>query len=197
MRKADWSHWSQMRTARLWECVALSLGIDPRSTSLDFLRKRPGGYGSELPFPRQRADFQSRLDIVLSHYGHDPLLEPELRYPSEPHSELRLDKFAAWVKSFGWTMPHELAELAGSAEPVPAEATQTELRPRERDTLLRLIIGMAVAGYRYDPAAQRSKVPSEIAADLEKIGIPVSDDTVRKWLKQAAEAVLPAKSQTS
>ena len=195
MKKAAWNHWSQMRTARLWECVALSLNIDPRTTSLEFLKSRPHSYDLDRQFLRERAEFQSRLDIALSHDGHDPLLEPDHRYPSEPHSEFRLAEFAAWAMSFNWPIPHEMAELAESAEKAEAKVEQGALHPRERDTLLKLVIGMAMDSYRYDPAAPRSKVPAEIAADLEKKGITVTDDTIRKWLKQAAETVLPAKPQ--
>lgn len=71
------------------------------------------------------------------------------------------------------------------------------LASRERDTLLKLLIGMAVAGYSYNPAASKSPVTKEIADDLASLGISVSDDTVRKYLKQAAETVLPAKPRQS
>jgi hypothetical protein len=64
---------------------------------------------------------------------------------------------------------------------------------RERDSLLKLIIGMAVAGYAYDPKAVRSDKTTEIAGDLERAGVPLDVDTVRKWLREAAE-LLPPKS---
>ena len=63
----------------------------------------------------------------------------------------------------------------------------------ERNTLLKLVIGMAVKGYSHDPAASRSTAPKEIADDLAELGINVTDDTVRKYLKEAANTVLPAK----
>lgn len=68
-----------------------------------------------------------------------------------------------------------------------------ELSTRERDTLLKLVVGMAIEGYRYDPNAQRNEAPGEIAGDLAKHGIELTDDTVRKWLKEAASTVLPRK----
>lgn len=78
-----------------------------------------------------------------------------------------------------------------------ADATDSELddplRPRVRETLLKLIIGMAIVGYKYDPADARSSVPKEISDDLVGLGMSVTDDTVRKYLKQAAQKVLPAK----
>nr|MDP2190767.1 hypothetical protein [Rhodoferax sp.] len=71
------------------------------------------------------------------------------------------------------------------------------LTTRERDTLLKLVIGMAVDGYGHDPAAAKSNVPKEVADILANLGMSVSDDTVRKYLKQAADTVLPAKPRQS
>ena len=62
----------------------------------------------------------------------------------------------------------------------------------ERNNLLKLVIGMAVKGYTYDPAALKSTATKEIADDLAAVGISITDETVRKYLRQAA-AVLPAK----
>jgi hypothetical protein len=70
-----------------------------------------------------------------------------------------------------------------------------ELSTRERDTLLKLVIGMAVEAYRYDPEAARSPIPAEVASDLAKHGMSVTDDTIRKYLKEAAATVLPTKDK--
>ena len=77
------------------------------------------------------------------------------------------------------------------------EAQQTiqppekQLGARERESLLKVVIGMAVGGYSYDPNAGRSDRPTEIAGDLERAGVPLDVDTVRKWLCEAAEHLPP------
>jgi len=68
------------------------------------------------------------------------------------------------------------------------------LAKRERETMLGLIIGMAVQGYSYDPAAAKSTTPKEIAGDLDSLGIFITDETVRKYLKSARDNVLPKKA---
>lgn len=73
------------------------------------------------------------------------------------------------------------------------KAVNKPMPTRERDTLLKLVIGMAIKGYRHDPAALRSTASKEIADDLAELGITITDDTVRKYLKQAADTALPAK----
>lgn len=84
--------------------------------------------------------------------------------------------FDAWAKQF-----------------VDSPVLEKPLGTRERDTLLKLVIGMAQGGYGYDPNQAKSTAIKEIVDDLESRGIGVSDDTVRKFLKEAAATVLPAK----
>lgn len=58
---------------------------------------------------------------------------------------------------------------------------------KEKESLLKMVIGMAVAGYAYDPAANRSPTSREIADDLATKGIQLDEDTVRRWLKEAKD----------
>jgi hypothetical protein len=51
---------------------------------------------------------------------------------------------------------------------------------------------MAIGGYRYDPSQRRSEKVSEIAADLDRAGVGLDVDTVRKWIKEASD-LLPSK----
>lgn len=67
---------------------------------------------------------------------------------------------------------------------------ENDISQRERDTLLKLVIGMAVKGYAYDPKAARNSSIKDIADDLASLGISLDPDTVRKWVKEAAE-ILP------
>lgn len=85
------------------------------------------------------------------------------------------------------------AKLAAEQVGKPAASA---LSTRERDTLLKLVIGMAIEGYRYSPEAARNEATGQIAGDLEKLGIAVGDDTVRKWLNVAATTVLPRRTQS-
>ena len=66
-----------------------------------------------------------------------------------------------------------------------------DLGTLERESLLKLVIGMAIEGYKYSPDAARNTATADIANDLAKLGLTMTDDTVRKWLKQAAKTVLP------
>ncbi|MCV2423468.1 hypothetical protein LNV28_23980 [Paucibacter sp. DJ2R-2] len=100
---------------------------------------------------------------------------------------------------------HEsIASLKAVETPQPEESAPDQpnseertLGKRERETMLKLLIGMAIKGYSHDPAAAKSSAAKEIADDLAALGINVSDDTVRKYLKKAADTVLPANPRQS
>ena len=83
---------------------------------------------------------------------------------------------------------------AAQAEAPPAEVPPApgdevkELKTRERETLLKIIYGMAIAPpYKFDPDAKRGEAAAIIASATDAAGCSVSDDTVRKWLKEAAK----------
>ena len=79
------------------------------------------------------------------------------------------------------------------SRPVLHPGLENVLTTTETNSLLKLVIGMAIKGYAHDPAASKSTSPKEIADDLAQLGIAITDDTVRKHLKKAAATVLPAK----
>ena len=64
----------------------------------------------------------------------------------------------------------------------------TALR-RERESLLKMVAGMAIRRYRYDPHAHRSVTPQAIASDLALIDLSLDADTIRRHLRQAIELV--------
>jgi hypothetical protein len=64
------------------------------------------------------------------------------------------------------------------------------LLTRERESLLKLVVGLAIKGFDYNPAANKNGAIGQIVASLEGLGLNMSDETVRKYLKEAA-ALLP------
>lgn len=70
-----------------------------------------------------------------------------------------------------------------------------EISTRQKDSLLKLVVGMAVKGYGYDPRSKRSEQVAEIASDLAIAGVPLDADTVRKWLRAGAELLPPPQDE--
>jgi hypothetical protein len=67
------------------------------------------------------------------------------------------------------------------------EKNTTKENQKSIDSLLKIIITMAVKGYRYDPNQAKSSTAAEIQEDSEKLGISIDVDTVRKWLKKSVD----------
>jgi len=87
------------------------------------------------------------------------------------------------------------AKAASAQSAIRPDPREKPLATRERDSLLKLVVGMAMGGYGYDPDASRSEQPAAIATDLATNGVSLDVDTVRKWLKQASELLPPKKAE--
>jgi hypothetical protein len=166
---ADWELWASMPKAELWRAVALSLDSEPVDCSDGFqginLEK------AEATFP---SDFMRRLKIARAHLARN----------DNDCQIVGLPEFATFAVSMSWSLPKQFPRVAPNQSEKP-------IGTRERETLLKLIIGMAIAYYGYDAAVKRSGTVSEIVDDLKKkAGFSITDDTVRKFLNEARETVL-------
>jgi hypothetical protein len=106
------------------------------------------------------------------------------RFPKFPFS--RQDSGPTTRPTLNW------AQKTGAQNEAPASdragsVAEKPLLTRERETALKLIIGMAVHGLGYDPKAAKSPIPREVAEKLDTLGLSLDPDTVRKWLRDAAE----------
>ena len=77
----------------------------------------------------------------------------------------------------------------GIVDRSPAKLDEKPLHTKEKESLLKLVIGMAIKGYGYDPSAARSGVPGEIVTDLAEVGLEIDEGTVTKYLKWGRKLV--------
>lgn len=90
-----------------------------------------------------------------------------------------------------------LALRVGQLEAMHALTAQEKpLSTREKESLLKLIIGMATGGYGFDPSAAKSSQVRHITDDVLAAGLTIDEDTVRKWVKEAV-GLLPAEEARS
>lgn len=126
------------------------------------------------------ADWKSARDTVKSNFDH-------YRREAEEHSAAQ----KATIEELQANLATLQARLT-EAPPIPEQgAEKSAVAGKERDSVLKLIVGMAVKGYAYDPNALRSSAPGEIAGDLAELGLSIDPDTVRKWLKEGAGLLPP------
>ena len=164
------SDWTLAPSWTLKEGVALSLIVPPEREL------------SQLPHEIRR-EFERRLAFAGRANAKGQL-------PSRPTPREFLD----WAASVGFPfseawqadIPSEEIEDTSQA----AVAPSAELSTRERNSLLKLVIGMAVGGYAYDPKRERNEAIKDIANDLDSLGIGMDVKTIRKWLREGVE-ILP------
>lgn len=90
------------------------------------------------------------------------------------------------LKKFLNEIPTESSDPAALTTDTNAQKFPNKpLGTKERDTLLKIILGMAIKGYAYDPNAKRSSAAKEISDDLLSLGMSIDDDTVRNHLNRA------------
>jgi len=95
-----------------------------------------------------------------------------------------------YYPSVDWPSISEIGFTKGEIERFEHElqgADDKTVSSRERNTLYKMLIAMAKDGYGYDHNATKSPFPKELEGILDRLGLPVSDDTIRKKLREAAE----------
>ena len=80
-------------------------------------------------------------------------------------------------------------ELLLTPKPISEIKQQTEkpIGTRERSTLLKLFIGLALSNYGLDPKSSDQIKATEIKSDLDLKGINFDDGTIRKYLDEAKQ----------
>jgi hypothetical protein len=78
-------------------------------------------------------------------------------------------------------------------------SNKSELSESERNTILKLIIGMAIDAYGYDPESNKNTATGNnhgsIKAALERVGLSADEKTIIKYLKEAVVRYPEAKSR--
>jgi hypothetical protein len=139
--------------------------------------------GKLVDWKKQYEDMKAGYDRLRS--GYDQLQEMHDRRIADWKgvAEKQSDLIESGNKRIA-ELESELAAIKG-APPAPEPAKTQSLI--ERQNMLKAIFGMAVRGYAYNPSDKRSKAVGEIVSDLELEGIPLSDDTIRRYLKEARD----------
>lgn len=168
--QSDREYWSRAACWTIEEAVALSFGCEPRVVNWPALK------GTGHPFEMRYAE---RRSLAIRARQMD-----QLKDFNEPEA------FIQWAKRQGMSFDPDL-EKAVSDGKKALKATQARgdenLNAKSRQSLLKLVIGLVAATYGYDPQRARTPIAREIEGDLDRVGISLDEDTIRKWLIKAAD----------
>ena len=195
---ADFDFWARMAFWKPSEGIALICGREPDAITKDGLG-RALDRGS--PFAKRFVELMviaERAREAWHLHSQDPpayfmAWVEKLDLPYPPDLAAAVARFAE--SSVDWraryqqleqqvTQDRERIQAERESAPIPRSR---ELKTRERETVLKIMLGMAMRGYGWQPSATRSDAIVEICSDLDSIGLTVHADTIRKFLREATD----------
>ncbi len=207
---ADFEYWSKMTHWKLDEAIALSFGKNPERVNKESIKGYQYCY-SPLVQEYHKIEELARRAIIWKRL-YDPALPPlfirwtkenDIKFPEELEKMVvaRQGNYYDWKKMYEDLLEKNNNNVKIANELIAEKdkkileletnkKTEKPLHSKEKETLLKMIVGMAIDGYGFDPAANRSPVPKEISDILAEKGMSLDADTVRRWLKEGAE-ILP------
>lgn len=173
---ADFEYWGRMPSLTVSEAVSFSLGVEPKH--LDYLISAEESLvhdiANPLIFAQRRAEqFKRQFHIISSTH------------------KIKTPQLLEWVTAVDLDVHTQALEVLerfhGSCPKVVPPSKSPD--KRELESVAMLFTVMAIDHLGYDPKAKRSPVPKEIADLAADIGLSVTDDTVRKYLKLGARFI--------
>jgi len=121
---AKWNKWKFIPKCKLWECVCLTLDIEPDDNKHGITRWLQTRRGIPFGFP---LDFAERLQIAQANVSTNGPIHPQAFYSgvlTNPHGEVLLSELAAFAIRCGWQIPEVMKALAQPYEYLPAPTPQ-------------------------------------------------------------------------
>lgn len=168
----DYVYWAKMAYWTPAETAAITLGLVPEAT-----RRASQCCSHELPAIiaeyRKLRELIRRLAITSHTPQHQSRVSPVsyLEWAARHHVHIQ-DELERLIRQFHGNPP--------AVKP---------LHPKERETFLKLIGGLAICGYGYDPKSAKSATVREIHGDLALRGILLDEDTIRHKLQAAGDVM--------
>ena len=195
--QADLAYWAKHAYWSLEEAVALTFARNPDRVSWQRLAGYDGAFTERY---RRLRQLGSRA--VIAKKLRDPTL-PALYltwlrttgFEAPPALVLEVSKTAEHLVD--WKARYDIASTRISDLERELDSLRAELaslKPsraakaadsRERESMLKLIAGLVQGTYGSDIAAGRSRIVPDIAADCDRAGVSLSEDTIRKYVKWA------------
>lgn len=170
-----WRKWRYLHRAYLWQWLMVSIGADPEHYIYP-LWGVDGEIQNHLPASLTE-EFRDRLEIA--HSALESTLYTDNEYSDLNDAAVERGDFIRWARTVDFDLP---AEMVGREPVEPSDSAEGTKRGR---SLYRLVLGMAVRQYNYQPRGENRGIAQTIAQDLELAGISLTDDTIRECLKAA------------
>ena len=193
----DFDFWCKASSWTMEEAVALTLGKEPRRVTWENIRhdEKFSPFVKEFKLRLElsrRAEISGELPIGFSSFQFVLWAKNlELSYPPE----LEVVVTRASGNRPDWKAKYEEEAAAHAAtkqqmyghRTVISDAPLKPLNAKERESLLKMVIAMAVEKFGYDVDAAKSPTTDKIAGAVRKHGMTLDDDTIRKYLQEGRD----------
>lgn len=181
---AKYDYWGKAAYLSMDEALWLSVGLEPLK---EFERVLEG-----------QSTRAGKIDPVVEHMkAQRELLRRSFGYGQKVKAQSML----SWINSVGHdvhpgfrrmletvvgrTSVTPAAVMEAVASPASIEAKRID--PRERLSMAKLLVAVAIDAYGFDPKAKRSPIPKELEGIAARLGLEITDDTIRSYLRLGAE----------
>ncbi|QYK39828.1 MAG: hypothetical protein KF887_10100 [Paracoccaceae bacterium] len=188
-KEIDLPYWTAFQSVALDEAVFLSLGREPRKANIDAFWAR---YGQSDEEDTMLYFLEDRRELIANAMGCDPesgkgrvVLKSFLDWVEETRLPIDTGFHQALRTRF---LPEGGSSGAEAMPPAPVGNPDNRMiESRERNSLAKLITAMAIDGYNFDPKTPRSHVPKKLEGIAALLGLEITADTIRKYLRLGAQ----------
>lgn len=183
--QADFDYWGKMEQFECHEALILSVGIEPKlfdENRLTDIVKRSKWETQIEPVDylvKRREQFVRKFPV--SDYG-SLRVGPDFLF--NWFTEIALDVHPSFLDALRFRVNRNAPTSNATALTVKQKTDR-----REIDKIAQLFTAMAIDHLGYDPKALRSPAPKEIANLAAEMGLRITDETVRKYLKLGAKFI--------
>lgn len=183
--QADFDYWGKMEKFDLHEAMLLSVGVEPKHIGEKRL--------SEAKKVMEKEALVAPLEFLVRR--HEQFIR---KFPSGSFGTARVSPSSLinWFDEVSMEVHPEFMSVLRArlkrrvyGTSATSEPSKMKTDRREVDKIAQLFTAMAIDNLGYQPKAKRSPVPKEITDLAADMGLDVSDDTVRKYLKLGAKFI--------
>lgn len=177
--QGDALHWARMSTWTISESSLLSLGVIPSENVINaFDEVTRHGWG--FPITREYARRKLLLMNAIVAGDINAVISDVYEELSRPFTRSVIE----WSERVKIEYDSHLAEHVYKIHQAKEKSVS---HPSGVNTMLKIILAIAIEKYEFNPSAKRNQAISKIETDTELNGLRVQRDTILKHLRSAVE----------
>lgn len=175
----DYKYWSRMEHFKKNEVVWLSPGLEPRFA----WDKKLGRMGQRPHYISPFLEIAEDYHMQIERYIRSGMLNSDM---------LNAGKLLEWIATTDFPAQDEFKDVLNevAVRRMPKSSGTEPEKPTDKRELAaaqKIIAAMAADGYGYVHGSQRSPIPGQIEAACDRLGVPVSRETILKHLRAGAK----------